>query len=158
MGSLKVQGDVIRGRKVLVSGFFDPPHRGHIAYLKEAKKLGEKLVVLVHRDECCVKKKGYCFMPLEDRVAVVESIRYVDEVVICEPNCDLTTCDALLKVRPDVFAKGGDRTPDNMPKCELELCEKLGIDIVYGVGGQKIQSSSWLVENCKKRLKAESSK
>ncbi|MCS7114873.1 MAG: adenylyltransferase/cytidyltransferase family protein [Nitrososphaerota archaeon] len=155
---MKVQDDIAQERKVLVSGFFDPPHRGHIAYLREAKKLGDKLVVLVHRDECCVKKKGYCFMPLEDRVAVVEAVRYVDEVVICEPNCDLTTCDALLKVRPYVFAKGGDRTPDNMPKCELELCEKLGIEIVYGVGGQKVQSSSWLVENCKKRLKPKSSR
>jgi cytidyltransferase-like protein len=140
----------VRGRIVLVSGFFDPPHKGHIAYFREAKKLGEKLVVLIHTDGCCLKKKGYCFMPIEDRVAVIEAIRYVDEVIVCGSACDLTTCDALLKVKPDVFAKGGDRTPENMPSSEVELCKRLGIRIVYSVGGGKVQSSSWLVENCKK--------
>lgn len=141
----------IKGRVVLVSGFFDPPHRGHIAYLREAKKLGDWLVVHIHRDECCVKKKGYCFMPLEDRVAVVGSIKYVDEMIVCEPPCDLTVCDVLRSVKPDIFAKGGDRTPDNMPKSEVELCEKLGIKIVYGVGGGKVQSSSWLCEKLPKK-------
>ncbi|MEM2291980.1 MAG: adenylyltransferase/cytidyltransferase family protein [Nitrososphaerota archaeon] len=135
---------------VLASGFFDPPHRGHVAYLKMAKKLGDWLVVSIHRDECCVKKKGYCFMPLEDRLAVIEAIRYVDEVVICSSPCDLTTCDALRKVKPHIFAKGGDRTPENMPTSEVELCKRLGIKIVYGVGGGKVQSSSWLVKNFEK--------
>ncbi|MEM1564274.1 MAG: adenylyltransferase/cytidyltransferase family protein [Candidatus Bathyarchaeia archaeon] len=132
---------------VLASGFFDPPHRGHIAYLREAKKLGDWLVVTIHRDECCVKKKGYCFMPLEDRLALLEAIKYVDEVVVCGPSCDLTTTEVLQKVRPQIFAKGGDRTPENMPRSEVELCERLGIKIVYGVGGGKVQSSSWLVKN-----------
>jgi len=134
-------------KKILVSGFFDPPHRGHIAYLKAAKELGGDLIVLIHRDECCVKKKGYCFMPLEDRLALLEAIKYVDEVVVCGPSCDLTTTEVLQKVRPQIFAKGGDRTPENMPRSEVELCERLGIKIVYGVGGGKVQSSSWLVEN-----------
>ena len=137
----------MRGRKVLVSGFFDPVHRGHIAYFREAKRPGDWLVVATHRDQCCVEKKGSCFMPLEDRIAVLEAIRYVDEVVVCEPGCDLTSCNFLLKVKPDIFAKGGDRTPENMPKAELELCEKLGIKIVYGVGGEKVQSSSWLLNS-----------
>lgn len=140
----------LNARKILVSGFFDPPHRGHIAYLKAAKELGGNLIVLIHRDECCIKKKGYCFMPLEDRVAVISAVRYVDQVIVCEPDCDLTSCIALERIRPDVFAKGGDRSPDNMPLPEIELCKKLGIEIVYGVGGNKIQSSSWLVENYKR--------
>ncbi|MEM3640420.1 MAG: adenylyltransferase/cytidyltransferase family protein [Candidatus Bathyarchaeia archaeon] len=144
--------DSARRTVILVSGFFDPPHRGHIAYLQEAKKLGDWLVVHIHRDECCVRKKGYCFMPLEDRLAVVGAIRYVDELIVCEPTCDLTVCDALRNVKPDIFAKGGDRTPENMPKSEVELCEKLGIKIVYGVGGGKVQSSSWLVEKIEKKL------
>lgn len=138
----------MRSRVVLASGFFDPLHRGHVAYLREAKKLGDWLVVSIHRDECCVKKKGYCFMPLEDRIAVVEAIRYVDEIIVCKSPCDLTTCDALLSVRPHIFAKGGDRTPENMPRSEVELCLRLGIKIVYGVGGGKVQSSSWLVKRC----------
>ncbi|MEM2569781.1 MAG: adenylyltransferase/cytidyltransferase family protein [Candidatus Bathyarchaeia archaeon] len=143
---------MFRNRIVLVSGFFDPPHRGHIAYLREAKGLGDRLIVYIHRDACCVKKKGYCFMPLEDRIAIIEALRFVDEVVICEPECDLTSCNALLKIKPNVFAKGGDRTPENMPESEVELCRKLGVEIIYGVGGGKIQSSSWLVENYKKNL------
>ena len=142
-----------RGRKVLVSGFFDPVHRGHMAYFREAKRLGDWLVVATHRDQCCIRKKGYCFMPLEDRVAILEAIRYVDEVVICEPDCNLTSCNFLLKVRPDVFAKGGDRTAENMPRAELELCEKLGIKIMYGVGGGKMQSSSWILSNYMKNQK-----
>jgi D-beta-D-heptose 7-phosphate kinase/D-beta-D-heptose 1-phosphate adenosyltransferase len=99
-----------------------------------------------------VKKKGYCFMPLEDRIAVIEAIKYVDEVVVCSESCDLTTCDILRSVKPKIFAKGGDRTPENMPRSEVELCEKLGIKVVYGVGGEKIQSSSWIVKNCKKAV------
>jgi D-beta-D-heptose 7-phosphate kinase/D-beta-D-heptose 1-phosphate adenosyltransferase len=89
-------------------------------------------------------------MPLEDRAAVIEAIRYVDEVIICGSSCDLTTCDALRSVKPKIFAKGGDRTPENMPRSEVELCKKFGIEIVYGVGGGKVQSSSWIVKNCKK--------
>jgi len=107
-------------------------------------------VVSIHKDECCVKKKGYCFMPLEDRLAIIEALRFVDEVIVCGSSCDLTTCEALQTVKPQIFAKGGDRTPDNMPKSEVELCEKLGTKIVYGVGGGKVQSSSWLVENFEK--------
>jgi len=107
-------------------------------------------VVSIHRDECCVKKKGYCFMPLEDRLAIIEALRFVDEVIVCGSSCDLTTCEALQTVKPQIFAKGGDRTPGNMPKSEVELCEKLGIKIVYGVGGGKVQSSSWLVKNFEK--------
>jgi cytidyltransferase-like protein len=144
----------VKDKVVLVSGFFDPPHRGHIAYLREAKALGDKLLVLIHRDVCCVRKKGYCFMPLEDRLAVVGALRYVDEVIVCGPTCDLTSCDALLRVRPVIFAKGGDRTPNSMPRSEVELCDRLGIKIVYGVGGGKVQSSSWLVKNAGRLHKA----
>ncbi|MCD6431223.1 adenylyltransferase/cytidyltransferase family protein [Candidatus Bathyarchaeota archaeon] len=143
-------------KTVLVSGFFDPLHRGHIEYFREAKKLGDKLIVHVHRDECCVKKKGYCFMPLEDRKAVLEAIKYVDEVVVCGEDCDLTVAKDLERIKPDVFAKGGDRTLENLPKSEVETCRKFGIEIAFGVGGGKVQSSSWLVDKFRKaKLKSE---
>jgi len=148
-------GDVAL-RIVLTGGFFDPPHRGHINLFKEAKTLGDKLIVLVHRDECCVKKKGYCFMPLEDRRAILESIRYVDEVLVCPENCNLTMEPILESIRPDVYAKGGDRTPENMPRGEVETCRRLGIKIVYGVGGGKVQSSSWIIEKSLDRIKSKS--
>jgi len=131
---------------VFASGFFDPIHRGHIYYLRDAKKLGDFLIVHIHRDECCVKKKGYVFMPLEDRVEVLKAIRYVDAVVICDEDCDMTVAKALEEIKPDIFAKGGDRKPENMPKKEIEVCNRLGIKIVYGVGGRKVQSSSKLVK------------
>jgi D-beta-D-heptose 7-phosphate kinase/D-beta-D-heptose 1-phosphate adenosyltransferase len=140
---------------VFTGGFFDPPHRGHINLFKEAKALGDKLIVMVHRDECCVKKKGYCFMPLEDRKAILESIKYIDQVIVCPKNCSLTMEHILEVVKPDIYAKGGDRTPENMPENEIETCKRLGIKVVYGVGGGKIQSSSWLVKKAKAKLNEE---
>ena len=74
---------------MFTSGFFDPIHRGHIALFKEAKKLGDRLIVHTHRDECCIRKKGCVFMPLADRVEILRSIKYID-VVVCQPDCDLT--------------------------------------------------------------------
>jgi D-beta-D-heptose 7-phosphate kinase/D-beta-D-heptose 1-phosphate adenosyltransferase len=142
-------------KRVLASGFFDPIHRGHINYLREAKKLGDILIVHVHRDECCIKKKGYCFQPLSDRVAILESLKYVDEVVVCKPPCDLTVAKALEEIKPDIFAKGGDRTIENMPQSEIEVCKRLGIQIVFGVGGAKIQSSSWICRNFLETIKTQ---
>ena len=139
---------------VFTVGFWDPLHRGHIAHFREAKKLGDKLVVMVHRNECCIKKKGYCFMPLEDRIAILKSIKYIDEVIVCPPDCNLTCEKVLRALKPDIFAKGGDRTPENMPACELEVCKELGIEIKYGVGGSKVQSSSWLVRDVLENLMA----
>lgn len=66
---------------MFTSGFFDPIHRGHVRLLKDARLLGDRLVVGVHRDECCVRKKGFCFMPLEDRLEVLKAMKCVDEVI-----------------------------------------------------------------------------
>ncbi|MEM4201398.1 MAG: adenylyltransferase/cytidyltransferase family protein [Nitrososphaerales archaeon] len=140
---------------VFTSGFFDPIHRGHVRLLKDARLLGDRLVVGVHRDECCVRKKGFCFMPLEDRLEVLKAMKWVDEVVVCSPTCDLTSVEVLRCLKPNVFAKGGDRVCENMPRAELEVCDQLGIRVVYGVGGGKVQSSSWLVANIKRRFIAE---
>jgi len=135
---------------VMVSGGYDPVHVGHIHQFKEAKALGDRLVVVLNSDEWLRKKRGYLFMPYEERKEILESIRYVDEVVPCIDE-DNTVTKTMEKLRPDIFAKGGDRTPDNMPKTEIQTCEKLGIKIVYGVGGEKIQSSSWLLDAIRKR-------
>lgn len=129
---------------VAVSGGFDPVHIGHIRSVTEAKKLGDELVVILTRDDQLIRKKGYCFIPYEERKEIMESIVGVDRVV---PNIDddITSNKSLEYYRPDIFAKGGDRTEDNMPEIEKVLCEKIGCRIVYGVGGAKIQSSSSLV-------------
>lgn len=114
---------------VLTSGYFDPIHPGHISCFKEAKKLGDKLIVIVDGDNRAIKKKGKPFIPAQDRLEIVKAIKYVDAAYI--ENIDVK--ESLKKFKPDIFAKGGDRTDaTNIP--EWELCEELGIKIVTGVG------------------------
>ena len=135
-------------KTVAVSGGFDPLHIGHVRYFKEAKKLGNKLVVILNSDEFLIKKKGYAFMPYEERKEMIESYTsIVDRVVKCIDK-DQTVCKTLELLKPDIFAKGGDRTLKNIP--EKEICEKLGIEMIFQVGGKKIQSSSWLLKKSKR--------
>jgi len=144
-----------RKKKIVVAtgGGFDPLHEGHIRLFKEAKQLGDVLVVMLNSDAQVKKKKGSTFYPSQDeRKEIIESIRYVDKVII-DPGKDTTCEEALKLVKPDILAKGGDRVPGAMPEIELEVCEELGIMIVYNVGGAKVQSSSWLL----KRLASSSS-
>lgn len=131
---------------VAVSGGFDPVHIGHIRYLKEAKKLGDKLLVILNSDDFLIRKKGKPFMVFAERKEILEAIRWVDEVVPSVDN-DQTVCQSLRCYQPDIFAKGGDRTMSNIP--EKDTCTELGIKMVFGVGGAKIQSSSWLIEGSK---------
>ena len=131
-----------------VSGGFDPIHPGHIRMFKEAKALGDKLIVILNNDNWLIAKKGFKFMGEGERKEVLEAIRYVDEVVLTKHlagTTDLSVSEALLRVKPDVFANGGDRTKKNIP--EVDLCNRLSCRMVYNVGqGGKVQSSSWLVE------------
>lgn len=135
---------------VAVCGGFDPIHVGHIRHFRDAKKLGDILVVMLNDDDWLMKKKGYIFMPFEERKEIVESIRYVDKVVPVI-DTDGSVSKTLEKLRPDVFAKGGDRIMDNIPKSEIDVCKRLKIKMVFGVGGGKVQSSSWLVDKLKKK-------
>jgi D-beta-D-heptose 7-phosphate kinase/D-beta-D-heptose 1-phosphate adenosyltransferase len=136
-----VEGLVTKMKIVAASGGFDPLHVGHVEYLQQARSLGDKLVVIVNSDEFLIRKKGYAFMPLRERMAIVAALRYVDEVVACIDQ-DQTVCESLRMLRPNIFAKGGDRTIDTLP--ELAICSELGIEIVDGLGA-KVQSSSDLV-------------
>ncbi|MDP3996227.1 MAG: adenylyltransferase/cytidyltransferase family protein, partial [bacterium] len=97
---------------VAVSGGFDPVHIGHVRMFEEAKALGDKLVVILNNDNWLKIKKGYCFMNEKDRKEIIESFRAVDGVVITKHRRnpqDMSVCEALKTVRPDVFANGGDR-------------------------------------------------
>lgn len=131
-----------------VSGGFDPVHIGHVRLFQAARRLGNRLVVILNNDNWLKKKKGYVFMPQEERKELLESIRWVDEVVLTKhsPNPeDMSVNEALLRIRPDIFANGGDRTKKNIP--EVSVCEKIGCKMVFGVGrGRKVQSSSWLLK------------
>ena len=134
-------------KTVCVSGGFDPIHIGHVRLFKEAKKLGDNLVVIVNNDNWLKSKKGYVFMPEEDRKEIIESIKYVDDVILSfheEQPKDMSVCTELEIIQPDIFANGGDRKGDNIP--EIQLCKELGIKTVFNVGGEKIRSSSELVK------------
>jgi D-beta-D-heptose 7-phosphate kinase/D-beta-D-heptose 1-phosphate adenosyltransferase len=141
----------LKFKKVVVAtgGGFDPLHEGHIRLFKEAKQLGNVLVVLLNSDEQLIKKKGKTFYPSEnERKEIIESIKYVDKVII-DPGKDTTCEEALKLIKPDILAKGGDRTPGNMADIEIKVCKELGCKIIYNVGGTKIQSSSWLLKRVK---------
>jgi len=139
---------------VMVSGGFDPVHIGHVRLFKEAKKLGDELVVVVNNDNWLKFKKGYTFMSDADRKEIIESFRPVDKVVLTvhKPDTnDITVCRELELIRPHIFANGGDRK-ENVPVPEYEVCKRLGIQMVFNVGhGGKVRSSSELVKQAKKR-------
>ena len=128
---------------VAVSGGFDPLHVGHIEYFEEAHGLGDYLMVILNTDEWLMKKKGFVFMPYEERRKIIEAIWCVDGVWE-QIDHDDTVKNTLFVHRPDIFAKGGDRTIGNIP--EAEVCEEYGILLVTGVGGEKSQSSSGLIK------------
>lgn len=136
---------------VAVSGGFDPLHIGHVRMFREARALGNRLVVILNNDHWLRAKKGFVFMPEHERKEVLEALEHVDEVILTdhEPDdADRSVCRILKRIRPHIFANGGDRKPDGDPVPEVSLCEELGITLAYNVGhGGKVQSSSWLTKN-----------
>lgn len=142
---------------VAVSGGFDPLHCGHVRMFQEAKRAGDELVVILNNDNWLKAKKGYAFMPQEERKEILEAITYIDRVVLTKhpqnPK-DMSVCKELLEIRPHIFANGGDRYKDNIP--EVPACKAICCKMIFNIGqGGKIQSSSWLLERYKKRIKFE---
>ena len=123
---------------VAISGYFDPIHVGHLEYVNMAKKLGDKLVVIVNNNYQCELKKGKPFMDEKDRVTIVSNLKNVDEVFLSIDK-DKTVCASLEKIKPDIFANGGDRKNYEIP--ESVICKKYEIKIIDGLG-EKIRSSS----------------
>tara|TARA_R100000808_G_C2155291_1_gene167375 strand:- start:15032 stop:15442 length:411 start_codon:yes stop_codon:yes gene_type:complete len=134
-------------KTVMVSGGFDPLHVGHVNMIQAAAELGD-VVVVINSDDWLKRKKGYVFMPWDEREAILESIKGVVEVSWVNDS-DGSVCEALQRLKPNIFANGGDRTNDNIP--EVDVCEQLGIDMAWGVGGGKVQSSSHLVAASKNK-------
>lgn len=133
-------------KTVAVSGGFDPIHIGHVRLINNAKKLGDKLIVIINNDNWLKAKKGYVFMPEEERKEIIENLKSVDEVVLTkhsENPKDMSVCAELRELKPDIFANGGDRKAGNIP--EYDLGNELGIKLIFNVGGEKIRSSSELV-------------
>ena len=123
---------------VAVSGYFDPIHVGHLEYLKMAKSLGDKLVVIINSDYQASLKKGKSFMPEQDRLEIVQALRCVDEVFLSIDK-DKSVCKSLEYLKPDIFANGGDRSLEEIP--ETAVMKKYNIEMVDGLG-EKIRSSS----------------
>lgn len=129
------------GRIVATSGGFDPIHPGHISCILASKKFGDTLVVIVNGDAFLRAKKGKPFQDLATRSVIVSAIREVNFVIPFEVEDDSTVIQALEKLRPHVFTKGGDRL-DAATIPEWDVCQKHGIEIETGVGLDKQWSSS----------------
>ena len=141
-------------KMVAVSGYFDPLHKGHCEYFKLARKLVGPygiVVCILNNDKQALLKKSKVFMKQEERKIILEAIKYIDKVYISIDR-DESVCKSLQAIRPDIFAKGGDRYSYEIP--ERQICTTYEIEIVDGLG-KKIQASSELIKqwNKKKEVK-----
>ena len=133
---------------VVVSGYFDPIHVGHLEMMKLAKQLGDELIVIVNNDKQAKLKKKKSFMSEDDRLKIVKAIRYTDAAFISVDE-DKTVCGSLEKIRRNykdyniIFANGGDRHSGEIP--ESKVCKKCDIQMIDGLG-DKIRSSSKIVK------------
>jgi cytidyltransferase-like protein len=135
---------------VLVTGGFDPVHSGHIAYFKEARTLGDMLIVGLNSDDWLERKKGRSFMPWNERLCIVNNLTMVDEVYTFD-DTDGSAKHFIQQVQAHypgnelIFANGGDRTADNIPEMSAK-----GVTFKFGVGGNnKKNSSSWILDDWK---------
>lgn len=138
---------------VIVSGYFNPIHKGHIEYLKRSKELGDFLYVIVNNEHQRELKGSKAFMIDEERKIVLESIKYVDKAMVAI-DTERTVNESIKFIMNEVgsefnryiFANGGDQNRSTIG--ETKLCEELGIELADGLG-DKIQSSSWLLNGNK---------
>ena len=143
-------------RIVVVSGYFNPLHTGHLDYLESAKKMGERLVVIVNNNFQVKLKGSVPFMEFEDRLRIVTALRCVDSVVgsIDENPSVVQTLKKVYELysvdyfyESMTFANGGDRYHSDSP--EENYCKAVGIRLAFGVGGEKTNSSSTLIRKSK---------
>ena len=147
---------------IILSGGFDPVHKGHIRMFREAANLGANVIVGLNSDSWLMRKKGKPFMEWNERAEILESCKFITQVLPMD-DYDDTASDIIERVvdlyeqqsriNSDnmgyniYFANGGDRKKGNVP--ELDTCKELNVTMLWGIGGGKIQSSSWLIENKK---------
>ena len=133
---------------VMVSGGVDPVHIGHIRMIRDAAKHGD-VIVVANSDAWLFRKKGFVFMEWEKRKELLEAIKGVLRVEWVDDS-DETVCEAIRRIRPTYFANGGDRKSNNVP--EVQVCNELGIELLWNIGGGKIDSSSQLVDKAKQKI------
>jgi cytidyltransferase-like protein len=139
-------------KAIIVSGYFNPVHKGHLEYFELAKKRGDLLFVIVNSDHQRALKGSKAFQEEEERLLIVSSMRVVDKALV-SIDTDRTVCQTLTMLYQEfgstydlAFANGGDQNNQVIP--EREICERLGIELIDGLG-DKIQSSSWLLKGQK---------
>lgn len=134
---------------VVVSGGFDPVHKGHVRMFKAAKNMGHKVICGLNSNQWLVNKKGKAFMSFAERAEILEAFKYVDDVMSFKDDDAGSAIELLTRVHslyPEcsiAFANGGDRTNKNTP--EMGFCSAYNIDMIWNIGGGKIQSSSELI-------------
>ena len=133
---------------VCVSGYFDPFHVGHLEYLQKSKKIGDYLFVIVNNDKQAALKKNKSFMNQYERLKIIRSLKCVDSAILAVDE-DRTVRKTLEIIKPDYFTNGGDQNNNTIP--EKDICDKLNIELVDGLG-DKIQSSSWLIKASEKKF------
>lgn len=136
-------------KAVIVSGYFNPLHKGHIEYFNHAKAAGDELIVIVNNDHQRALKGSKEFQLEDERMFIVSNIKSVDRVYLSIDQ-DRTVCQSIRKVHQELsdsyhlaFANGGDQNNQSIP--EAPVCMELGIELLDGLG-EKIQSSSWLLK------------
>ena len=138
----------MKPKAIIVSGYFNPIHKGHIEYFNNAKAIGDYLIVIVNNDNQRVLKGSKEFQTESERVYIVSNIKSVDKVFLSIDK-DRTVCATIQHIHQHLqhdyqlaFANGGDQNNNSIP--EVPVCEELGIELLEGLG-DKIQSSSWLL-------------
>ena len=134
---------------IIVSGYFNPIHKGHLEYFNNAKSMADKLFVIVNNDNQRKLKGSKDFQDENERMFIVSNIKAVDKVVL-SIDTDRTVCKTIESIAKEfgekfnlVFANGGDQNNDNCP--EKDICNKYNVELIDGLG-DKIQSSSWLLK------------
>lgn len=135
-------------KAIIVSGYFNPIHKGHLEYFKNAKQHADFLFVIVNSDLQRKLKGSKPFQDEKERMIIVNSIKGVDKAILSIDK-DRTVCETIKKIAQEygeefslAFANGGDQNNDTIP--EKPVCEQLGVKLIDGLG-DKIQSSSWLL-------------
>jgi len=139
----------MKKKAIIVSGYFNPIHKGHLEYFQNAKKLADVLFVIVNNDHQRALKQSKEFQLEQERMAIVSSLRVVDKATL-SIDTDRTVCATIASIANTygqdydlAFANGGDQNNNTIP--ERPICEKMGISLLDGLG-DKIQSSSWLLK------------
>ena len=142
----------MKKKAIIVSGYFNPLHKGHLEYFNNAKALCDELFVIVNSDHQRELKGSKAFQDEEERLLIVSNIKAVDKAILSIDK-DRAVCESIRKIAEQYgthydlsFANGGDQNNDTIP--EIPVCKELGVELIDGLG-DKIQSSSWLLKSDK---------